>query len=423
MVDKFGLLRSPLIAAVVVAAVIGAAVALVPSRRAASAEDGGAVVELPRVARFDEGFGFVQSVRELSDGTLFVADPLGGLFVRVDLHEGTVLPVGREGAGPDEWRQPDAVLALPGDSTLLVDLGNTRLTVVDPDGRFIRSHPMALAPAAAGRPAASGPMAMAAEIVNPRVTDAAGHVYYQGRSRAAIGPGGPAGGAPGADSAEVRRWDPATGEVARLAGLRRAAVATASPGGAAQMAVRMRPIPLSPQDDWAVAPDGRIALVRAEPYRVEWLHADGSVRRGPAIEFRAVPVGGAEKERWLQASGSALSVMMTVQNGVTNMQLRRGGGRAGAAAADASEYEWPATLPAFRAGSARVDPAGRLWVERYERAGAPVVHDVFDGEGARIAQVRLPADRRIIGFGRAALYAVHEDELGLHRIEAYEPLR
>ena len=54
------------------------------------------------------------------------------LFV-VDMDAGTRAQVGAEGQGPEEYRQPDAVWPLPGDSTLLVDLGNGRLVVLGPD--------------------------------------------------------------------------------------------------------------------------------------------------------------------------------------------------------------------------------------------------------------------------------------------------
>ena len=49
---------------------------------------------------------------------------------------GTADTLGRVGGGPGEYQQPDAVFPLPGDSTLLVDIGRTYLTVIGPDGTF-----------------------------------------------------------------------------------------------------------------------------------------------------------------------------------------------------------------------------------------------------------------------------------------------
>ena len=71
-------------------------------------------------ATFPEGFAFVQRVRELTDGRVLVADPLGQVLLIVNLAAGTADTLGGVGQGPEEYRQPDAVWALPGDSTLLV---------------------------------------------------------------------------------------------------------------------------------------------------------------------------------------------------------------------------------------------------------------------------------------------------------------
>jgi hypothetical protein len=399
--------------------------------------------DLQHRATFHESFGFLQAVRELSDGRVLAADPLGGVLAALDLATGALEPVGREGGGPGEWRQPDAVFPLPADSTLLVDLGNARLSVLDPQGRFVHSYPIAMPsvtpPGQAGAPGAApaapgagrgpgagggrggfgGPGAM--EFLQPRATDGAGRIYYQRRG-GMVGPGAQAGTAP--DSLEVRRWDRGDDPPVRVAGLRPPALVSATTGGGGNMAVRMQAVPLAPQDDWAVAPDGRVALVRAEPYRVEWLHPDGRVVGGPTVEYDRVPVRTAEKERWVEAMATAsLSVMMTVDGGSTSMNMRRGGRPMGPGRSDVDEYQWPDVLPAFRAGGAVIDPNGRLWVERYGQAGAPTLYDVFDRRAARVATIRLPAGHRVIGFGRHAVYAVRVDDLGLHWLEVFDPPR
>jgi hypothetical protein len=409
--------------------------------------DGVVVHDLARVLAVSESFGFLQSVVERPDGRLLVADPLGSLFVALDPRTGEMEPVGREGGGPGEWRQPDAVHRLPGDSTLLVDLGNARLSVLDPDGQFTGSYPMALLPAASaesvgersgprgpGQGQGGGGGAMAGpgrgvfgaggppEVIQPRATDARGRIYYQTRG-GPLGPGGSPGAAP--DSMQVKRWDRGDAPPVRLAGLRPAALASTTSGGAGNVAVRARPIPLAPQDDWAVTSDGSIALVRAEPYHVEWLGADGSVVVGPAVSFTPVPVGEPEKQRWVESLGeSGLSMMMTVDGGSVNMQFRRGGGMGPQGAqGGVDDYEWPATLPAFRPGGARVDPEGRLWVERYGSAGSPTLYDLFDRGGELTGRVRLPAERRVIGFGRNVVHVVHVDDLGLNWLEIFETPR
>ncbi|MFW5947104.1 MAG: hypothetical protein ACOCUW_01315 [Gemmatimonadota bacterium] len=386
-----------------VTAALTLAAPLLPARAGLAAQED---MELRHDVTFPESFGFLQTVRPLSDGRVVVADPLGLQLAMADIHAGTLEPLGREGGGPGEWRQPDAVYPLPGDSTLLVDLGNTRLSVIDPDGRIVDSWPMVL------ESDGVGPMGM--EVIQPRGTDAMGRIYFQ--ARGGMRPGG------GLDSSLVRRWTPGDEGTTRVAALRPPAVATATSGGRNDREVRMRPVPLAPQDGWAVAADGRVAVVRADPYRVEWIAPDGAVIRGPTLEVRAVEVGDAEKERYLdELESGGLAVSMTDENGVRSMSFRRGGAGGGRQqrASQLRDLEWPETLPAVRENGAIVAPDGRLWVRRFVAAGGPTRYDIFDRAGRRVASASLPAGRRIVGFHGDRVFAVSVDELGLHWLEAY----
>ena len=151
-------------------------------------------------AVFPESFSFVSAVRALPDGRLLIADPLENALKLVDMAAGTVSIVGRVGQGPDEYRQPDAVWALPGDSTLLVDLGNGRLVTLGPDMDFGPTTPIAQ-----GEPQ-PGVMGGGLSIVIPRGVDRQGRVYFQ-----PFGGMRPGGGVP--DSTAVARWDRGTGVI------------------------------------------------------------------------------------------------------------------------------------------------------------------------------------------------------------------
>jgi hypothetical protein len=364
-------------------------------------------VELRHHATFSESFGFVQTVRALSDGRIVVADPLGQVLVRVDMETGEMEPLGREGGGPGEWRQPDAVYALPADSTLLVDLGNTRIAVIDPEGRIVESHSMVLEDAAAG------PMGL--EIIQPQGTDAAGRIYFEARGELRRPGAGP-------DSSRVMRWAWGDPSAVRIAALTPPAVTVATSGGRDDQQVMVRPVPLAPQDDWAVAADGSVAVVRAEPYRVQWIHPDGRTVEGPEIDYRRVDVGTPEKERYLdELETGGLSVSVSVENGARSMQFRRGGGgRQQDRAAQMRELDWPETLPAVRNNGALVAPDGRLWVRRFAAAADPAAYDLFDREGRRVGSIALPAGRRVVGFQTDRVYAIYVDELGLNWLESYQ---
>ena len=97
----------------------------------------GRVATLQLDVTYPEPFSYLSAVRELADGRILAADPISQVLLRLDLDAGTVDTLGRHGAGPQEYKGPDQVFPLPGDSTLLVDLGNGRLTVIDPEGTFV----------------------------------------------------------------------------------------------------------------------------------------------------------------------------------------------------------------------------------------------------------------------------------------------
>jgi hypothetical protein len=188
-------------------------------------------------------------------------------------------------------------------------------------------------------------------------------------------------------------------------------------GGGGEQMVRMLPIPMSPQDDWAVARDGRVALVRSADYHVEWINPDGRPVVGSANRYRPVSVGQAEKEQWVeQLAVSGLSISVSIENGRRSMSFGRG---RGGSQAGVDEYQWPDAMPAFRAGRTRVTPEGSLWVERYTKAGAEPVFDVFDGNANLVERVILPTGARVVGFGRDAVYVIRPDEFDLQWLERY----
>ncbi len=68
---------------------------------------------------YPEAFSFLNGVRELSDGRVLAADPFGQVVLRIDLDAGKADTLGGVGPGPEEYMEPDQVLPLTGDSTLL----------------------------------------------------------------------------------------------------------------------------------------------------------------------------------------------------------------------------------------------------------------------------------------------------------------
>ena len=354
-------------------------------------------------ARFPEAFGSVSGLLELPDGRVMVADGLGQVLVVVDMGAGQADTIGRPGAGPEEYRQPDGIFPLPGDSVLLVDLGNGRLTALGPDFGFGRTWPISEGEMGPG----GGTMAVRV----PLGTDSRGRVYFRG-----MPPMRPGGALP--DSGYVLRWDRSAGGVDTLGRVKIEDRTTSSRGGANNQMVAIRPVPMSPQDGWAAGWDGRVAVVRSADYRVEWIGTDGRIVRGPQNEYRPLRIGRADKEAWVdRMQRTALSLMVENVNGRVSTSFRRGGG--GSDQPDIDSYQWPDVMPAFQPGGVRVSRAGEVWVERYVSAGTAPTFDVFDGNGRLVRRVILPDGRQLVGFGRNAVYVTRADEYDLLFLEKY----
>lgn len=340
-------------------------------------------------------FSSVTGLRELSGRTLLVADGLEGRLLRVTPDLGSATPIGRKGAGPREYETPDALYAIVADSTLMVDLGNGRLSVLAPDGSIARSLPIA---------AGGGPRLT---IMLPGGVDARGRVFFR-----QMGP--PAAGPP--DSATVARFDPATERTEPVARVKLPEMSVQTRGGAADSEQRMRPVPLSPQDAWTATPDGRLVAARStgDAYWIE-IHGPDGVVRGPPIAYEPLRVEDDDKEAWIARLSSALGVSVESENGRRRTTFSRGGGPS----LESEDLDWPEVKPAFPAGALRVASDGNYWLERHVTAGETRTFDVLDQTGRRIGSVRLPPDRRLEGFGDGAVYLSHADELDFVWLERY----
>jgi hypothetical protein len=355
----------------------------------------GRVATLELDAAYPEPFSYLSGVRELSDGTILAADPTSQVLLRLDLDAGTADTLGRHGPGPQEYDGPDQVFPLPGDSTLLVDLGNGRLVVIDPEGRFVDWTPMTT-PTADGR----------GRTVHPNFVDAAGNLYDGGP----YSPEGPP------DTTAVHKIVRATGEETRVAAAWHTPYVRRQAG-------EKRPM-LTPYDDWAVGSDGRVAVVRANGYSVDWYFQDGRVVQGPTNETETFPMGLPEKEAALEhAHASGISSYSEVSEaGLQSLRMSRGIPAGSFPGIDG--LAWPENLPVFRVGETLVSPRGEVWVHRMMPAGGPGRVEVFDEQAIRVGFIDLPPRSQVIGFAgqgepASRVYVTRTDDVGLVWLERY----
>jgi hypothetical protein len=341
--------------------------------------------------RFPEAFGMVGPLRELSDGRVMVADPLGQVLAVIDFEANRADTLGRLGEGPREYGQPDAVYALAGDTSLLVDLGNARLAIIDPDGAFLHTIPL-------GQETSSGGLIVAL----PRGVDEDGRLYFRSEAQ-------PMGAYP--DSAALVRFDPSNQALDTLALLKVPELPPPPlPGGGG-----LRGRAAEPQDDWAVGLGGRVVIIRSGGYWAEWLSPEGRVETGPKHDYEAVRIRDAEKEMWIGEQAGSNVRMITDEAGTVSV-FRSGQEDAGSVV---NMYGWPRVFPAVKPGRALVAPNGEAWVERYTAAGEAPLVDRFDEHGVRVGEVRLPMGRRVAGFGKGFVFLVFTDEFHLQWIERY----
>jgi hypothetical protein len=355
-----------------------------------------------RDARFAEPFSSLVGIRELADGRLVVSDRLEQAVSVIDFRSGSVTPVGHQGQGPGEYTMPGALFAFPGDSTMLLDVGNMRGILITPDGTMGETINLQ---SPEGLP------------IIPRGVDGRGRLYaqpplmLQGNTTTS-----------GADSTPLVRVTPGPKTIDTVAWLATAGIsgggvfafrtgAGGGAGGGGPRNVALRARPYSPEDGWAVTPDGRIAVARATGYHVDWLAPGGRRTAGPSLPYEAVKIGKAEKEQWADQRAKGGMMMMRTPQGSQTMRMPR---------PNIDEQDWPETKPPFEAQGVFATPEGEIWIRVSQPAAAKAaVFDVVDGAGRLVKRVRLPDGRRLVGFGKGTLYAVQTDADDLEWLERY----
>lgn len=359
------------------------------------------------LAEFADPFSSVSGVRELADGRVMVTDTRDKTAMIVDLKSGNSAPVGREGEGPGEYRMPAGLWPAANDGTLLLDPQQGRILRIGPDGKATETIGYADRIGFAGR---------------MRGADAQGRLYFEG---AAFGSGSGTmsfggGGNPlqTRDSVPIIRWDRARDRVDSIGRLKGPTLKMNVGGTSQSRTVMIRQQPLTSQDEWGVAPDGRVAIVRNNPYRVDWISPAGAVTAGTPVGVAPLPVTEADKAAFIKQVIGAPRISLS------------SGGRSGASGPKpeepkASDYDWPEFKPPFEAGSVRVAPDGMVWVLRTRAAGDDVpVYDVFDGQGKLTFRVTFAKGVRLVGFGAGGnIYTTRADEDDLLYLQRYAAVR
>lgn len=359
--------------------------------RAAAAQRAPALVMPAANARHPEEFSAIVGIRELSDGRVLVSDSREKRIVVLDFATGKSTPIGRIGDGPKEYRQVSALYALPRDSTLMpLDWGGNW---------FIMSGDVAAGRLLSDQALGSTRYAMVGGF------DAGGTALLLtqvGPSKANLGE----------DSLEVVLHDRRTHEERRIG---RARSPYGAPPGAPRVSGRQNsgavrafdprspgpgPATLFEMDRVAMFPDGWVAIARLQPYRVDWRAADGTVTNGAPIE---PPRAYSDRDKQAHLDEQA-ALSGSPRRKVENV------------------FGWPDYLPAFEGQGFPLltAPDGRLWIARKVTADAHGHrYDVVNRKGQLVGVMALPANQRLVGFGRRAAYVAVTDDDGIQRLQRH----
>jgi hypothetical protein len=432
--------------------VLGSSVAL----SAAGAQSKG--LELPPIRQLGavtataaEKLGVVNNIRPLSDGRVYVNDPMGRRVLLFDTGLQTFTVVADSlGANGNTYGRVAGLIPSRGDSTLLVDPQSLSMLVLDPAGKVARVMSV---------PSAQDAMSFAG-VLGGAVIDPQGRLVYRASPRfefRGMGPGA-AGGPPRIpdmpDSAAIFRIDLATRKMDTVAYIKTQKIkmnTTQDDNGRVMMTSEINPLPVV--DEWAMVADGSVALVRGRDYHIDWVAPDGSRTSSPKIPFEWQRLSDEDKVAFIDSVKAARERMganapgAATPGGGTNIAVgpppgaaegmgqrvmifggppggegagRRppngnaapGGGMTPPPMQFVPPSELPDYKPVFLNGFVRADLDGNVWIRTIPTkpiAGGPV-YDVVNRKGELVDRVQIPVNRSIAGFGPGgAVYLTTRD--------------
>jgi hypothetical protein len=394
-----------------------------------------------------EPFVALSAIRTLPGGRVLVNDPGSRRVVLLDsllkvvrvVADSTANTVNAYGA------RPGALIAYVGDSTLFVDPSSLSILVLSAEGKIARVM-------AAPRPNDIGYL-LGGPFGNPGVDGRRRLVYRtvtygkepttaaDGNSYSVTSP----------DTTPLLRYDLATRALdtvafVRVPQFRSVSIRTERSVSGSSL---LNPIPVV--DDFAVLPDGAIAILRGRDYRVDFIAPDGGITSGARIPFDWQRLTEDDKARIIDSTRAVMELRRGNGSGglvlsgstVTSVSEPRpvsitttvdaGTGARQSTAPTVAAAGQPAPIlfvppgdlpdyrPAFASGAMRSDLDGRLWVRTIPTkplAGGPE-YDVIDRRGTLVDRVAIPPGTTIIGFGSGDIvYLGVRDAAGTHLVRA-----
>lgn len=326
-------------------------------------------------------FGQVSGAVRLSDGTLVVADGQSSQLRFFDRSGRHVRTVGREGGGPGEFKNLNPLTAM-GDSLVVGDQINQRVTVFAPDGSLVRAVPLEA-------PGSDGFLRPVGSLRDGSLLVVSGGMSREGASNGVS-----------RDSVTILRL-PSGGAPRPLGRFAGDEMFTQGDGGA----VMVSPRAFGLSAEVVAVPDG-FFYGATDSYRIGRYDAEGKLLRLINMQREPRKVTPDDIERYKERRREAFA-----QSG-RRAQARQILERSLAA------MTFPETLPAY--GEMRADPAGNLWVSDYQTTpDDPGKWTVFNPEGRVLGTVATPARMRVLDIGQDYVLGSWTDDLDVEHVRLF----
>jgi hypothetical protein len=409
----------------------------------------------PVTAVGKDSLGAVTTVRQLPNGRVLVNDIVGRRVVMFDssLSSLSVIADTTSATANAYGVRPGGLIAYRGDSTLFIDPASLSMLLIDPSGKIARVM---------SAPRANDVGFLVGGPFGSPGFDAQGRLVYRAPPARFFFNGPPPSGnalpqMPAIpDSAALVRFDLATRKLDTVTWFKTQKVEmniVRSPEGGVRITSSFNPLPQG--DDWAILPDGTIALVRGKDFHVDWVGpqgvtsapkipfdwerltdegkvalvdsariAMGKARASGQLMFRGpegvvargaaegggaggatasprdgAPREGAPRDGAARDGGSGGTMTVTTNGNTTVTAVGPGGGGQLPPLTMIAPNLLPDYKPAFTPGSTRADADGNLWIRTTQNVNTRPVYDVVNRKGELIDRVQLPQNRVLAGFG------------------------
>lgn len=345
---------------------------------------------LSRVA-LQDSFTYVSSVRPLKDGSILVTDPREQRVERHRFDGSQGEPVSRQGLGPAEWSRAVELVSACNDRSLQYDPAALRLHLYERE-RLIRVFPPDLTPPV-GALLAGAHGDSAVVFVKPPAPPTAGGLDLRfGESLAVV-------------RVLLRDLSMDTATMLRDAPGRIARAPDES--GELKPVALARPA-FAAGEQAAAFCDGTIAVVRLDPYRIEWRAPDGQVIVGAPLDDAPRELTPSMKNAYLRATVRQREAIRSAPPAIRSALLAR-------------YEEFPTHLPPIDAFALIAADDSLLYVRKpWLPTDSVRQYDVFRRGGVRVATLTMPPNERLLAATPGHWFTVMTGEMDEEVVVRYE---